>query len=129
MGGKKILVVDDDQDMLLLLNARLKAKGYEVVFANDGLTCISMARKEKPDLILLDLGLPAGDGFVTLERLRGLLPVADTPVVVFTGQGEQEARDRAMSLGANAFFEKSTDKDELLAAIWGLLEGQSLPDL
>jgi CheY-like chemotaxis protein len=122
MDSKKILVVDDDQDMLLLLNARLKANGYEVVFANDGLTCISMARKEKPDLILLDLGLPAGDGFVTLERLRGLLPVADTPVVVFTAKGEDEAKERAMSLGAKAFFEKSVDKDELLGAIWRLLD-------
>jgi DNA-binding response OmpR family regulator len=129
MDSKKILVVDDDQDMLLLLNARLKAKGYQVVFANDGLTCISMARKEKPDLILLDLGLPAGDGFVTLERLRGLLPVADTPVVVFTAQGEAEARERAMSLGADAFFEKSVDKEELLAAIWRLLDGDGLAHL
>jgi CheY-like chemotaxis protein len=129
MDSKKILVVDDDQDMLLLLNAKLKAKGYEVVFANDGLTCISMARKEKPDLILLDLGLPAGDGFITLERLRGLLPVADTPVVVFTAQGEDEARERAMSLGAKAFFEKSADKDDLLGAIWRLLDGDGLAPL
>lgn len=129
MDSKKILVVDDDQDMLLLLNAKLKAKGYEVVFANDGLTCISMARKEKPDLILLDLGLPAGDGFITLERLRGLLPVADTPVVVFTAQGEDEARERAMSLGAKAFFEKSADKDDLLGAIWRLLDGDGLVHL
>lgn len=123
--AKKILVVDDDQDMLRLLNARLKSQGYEVAFAQDGVSCISQARREKPDLILLDLGLPAGDGYKTLERIRGLLPLADTPVIVYTAQSEETAKQKAMAAGADMFFEKTIDKEELLAAIWGALEGKS----
>ena len=110
--------------MLRLLNARLKAQGYQVAFAQDGVSCISQARRENPDLILLDLGLPVGDGITTLERIRGLLPLADIPVIVFTAQSEESARTKAMAAGADMFFEKTVDKDELMAAIWGALEGK-----
>ena len=66
MSGKKILIIDDDQPLLLGLSARLKANGYGVVSAMDGISAIAVARKEAPDLIILDLGLPAGDGFLVL---------------------------------------------------------------
>ena len=62
MNGKKILIVDDDHDLVLGLSARLKANGYNVVCAGDAISAITVARKEAPDLIILDLGLPAGDG-------------------------------------------------------------------
>jgi CheY-like chemotaxis protein len=71
MSAKKILIVDDDEHLLLGLAAKLKAKGYAVVSAMDGVAAVAVARQESPDLILLDLGLPAGDGFLVLERLRG----------------------------------------------------------
>jgi two-component system KDP operon response regulator KdpE len=124
--NKKILIVDDDLDMLRLLNSQLRADGYEVVSAQDGVSCISEARKEKPDLILLDLGLPAGDGFIALERLRGLLPLTGTPIVVLTGRSDEEARNRAMAAGATAFYEKSVQKETLLAAIGQLVNGGAL---
>ncbi|RXH54754.1 response regulator [Granulicella sibirica] len=66
---KKILVVDDDPEMRLALKIRLRANNYEVEAAEDGVSAIAEARRRQPDLILLDLGLPAGDGFTVLERL------------------------------------------------------------
>ena len=73
MAGKKILIVEDEVVQLTALARRLKSAGFEIVAARDGLTAISTARKEQPDLILLDLGLPAGDGFVVLQRLGMLI--------------------------------------------------------
>ncbi len=70
MSQKKILVVDDDPDVRLGLQLRLKANHYDVIFAADGVASIAEARKHMPDLIILDLGLPAGDGFSVLERLK-----------------------------------------------------------
>jgi DNA-binding response OmpR family regulator len=80
MSQKTILIVDDDPDVRLGLHVRLKANHYNVIFAVDGMSSIAEARKHKPDLVILDLGLPAGDGFSVMERLkandsRSLIPV------------------------------------------------------
>ena len=82
MDNKKILVVEDDADVRLGYYVLLKANYYDTFFAIDSLSAISEARKQVPDLIILDLGLPAGDGFVVLERLRSLLPLSTIPVIV-----------------------------------------------
>ena len=66
MTTKKILIIEDDKDLLRGLNVRLRATGYNIVFATDAVTAISVARKEDPDVILLDLGLPCGDGFTVM---------------------------------------------------------------
>ena len=120
--SKKILIVDDDPDMLRLMSVKLKKSGYEVVIAGDGVACMSMVRKETPDLIVLDLGLPAGDGFKTLERLKSLVPFSSIPVIVLTARDAAETTDKALSAGASAFFEKTASKDEVLGAVWRLLD-------
>ena len=79
---KKILIVDDDADLRAALNIRLRANGYEVAFAADALSAVAQARKLTPDLILLDLGLPAGDGFSVLERLKANDSLSLIPVIV-----------------------------------------------
>jgi two-component system KDP operon response regulator KdpE len=86
MSGNKILIIDDDQPLLLGLTARLKANGYSVVCATDAVSAVAVARKEVPDLVILDLGLPAGDGFLVLERLRGLTDLVATPVIVLSAR-------------------------------------------
>lgn len=115
--SKKILVVDDDPDMLRLMSVKLKKNGYEVVVAGDGVACMSVVRKENPDLIVLDLGLPAGDGFKTLERLKSLVPFSGIPVVVLTARDASEAKERALDAGASAFFEKTASKDEVMGGL------------
>jgi CheY-like chemotaxis protein len=116
MSGKKILIVDDDQDHLLALAIILKARGYIVVAAMDAVSAISTARKEKPDLVLLDLSLPAGDGFVVMERLKRMIPLAAIPVVILTAR-DQGCEERALSAGATAFLQKPVENDLLLATV------------
>jgi DNA-binding response OmpR family regulator len=117
MSNKKILIVEDDPDVRLGYHIRLKANNYDTCFAADSLTCIIEARKQQPDLILLDLGLPAGDGFVVMERLKANMNLAVIPVVVITARDPQANRRRALQAGAKAFLQKPVDNDELLAVI------------
>ena len=115
---KKILIVDDDQDLVVGLAVRLrKAGGYDVSMASDGLGAVTKAQRERPDLIILDLGLPAGDGFSVLERLKTLMHTALNPVIVLSARDPGEAQDAVLRMGAEAFFQKPADNDQLLAAI------------
>jgi two-component system KDP operon response regulator KdpE len=116
MVGKKILIVDDDQDVRRGLGIRLKASGYSVVFAEDAISATSMARKEAPGLIILDIGLPGGDGFIVMERLLSITPTS-VPVIVLTARDPSTNKERALKAGAKAFFQKPADNDEFLAAI------------
>ena len=70
MEQPKILIVDDDPELRRGLNLRLRANHYDTAYATDGVSAMAMAQKEKPDLIILDIGLPAGDGYVVLDRLQ-----------------------------------------------------------
>jgi|ERR1700722_10159280 two-component system KDP operon response regulator KdpE len=117
MGEKKIMIVDDDQHLVLGLTPRLKANGYRVVSAPDAISAIAMARKEAPDLVILDLGLPAGDGFMVLQRMRNLTELMTTPVIVLTARGPAGNEKRVLDAGATAFFQKPPDNHDFLAAI------------
>lgn len=117
MEKKKILVVDDDKDILRALNIRLKANNYETVHATDGYMATKMARDEKPDLIILDIGLPMGDGFVVMDRLKDFIWREMAPVIILTARDPEANKKRAMEAGAFAFFQKPADNDALLAAI------------
>ena len=117
MSGKKILIVDDDPHLVLGLTAKLKACGYRVTCATDALSAITVARKEAPDLVILDLGLPAGDGFLVLERMRSLADLVATPVIVLSARDPTDNKKRALDAGAVAFFQKPPNNHEFLAAI------------
>jgi DNA-binding response OmpR family regulator len=117
MSSQKVLIVDDDKDVLRGMSVRLKANGLNVVFAADGISAISMARKEEPEVIILDLGLPAGDGFSVMERLSSLPPVANIPIIVLTARDVSSNKDRALKAGAQAFLQKPVDNDVLLETI------------
>jgi DNA-binding response OmpR family regulator len=101
----------------------LRANGYDTFFAADSITAISEARKHMPDLIILDLGLPAGDGFIVMERLRGPvnMDLAQIPVIVVSGRDLRGNKERALKAGAKAFLQKPWDDDELLALTGRLL--------
>ena len=117
MSTKTILIVDDDPELRLGLNIRLKANGYNVVFAVDGVSSISATRQHTPNLILLDLGLPAGDGFTVLERLAASDTMSLIPVVVLSARDRHTSRDRALKAGARAFLQKPVDPSDLLSTI------------
>ncbi len=114
---KKILIVDDDQNLVKALRIRLSANDYQIVVARDGYEAITQANKESPDLVVLDLGLPAGDGFVVLERLSNLGPLADVPVIVLSARDPSANEERALKGGAVAYFQKPADNAQLMRMI------------
>jgi DNA-binding response OmpR family regulator len=120
----KILVVDDEKDFLRILGSRLKASGYDVAFAMDGISAIAVAKEEKPDLIILDIGLPAGDGFYVMHQLSAIAQTVLIPVIIVTGQDDSAAKKRSLEAGAKAFLQKPVDKDELLDVIEKVLADQ-----
>jgi DNA-binding response OmpR family regulator len=117
MPRPKILVVDDDPDLVRALRLRLRANNYDVATATDGYSAIASAQKEHPALIILDLGLPVGDGFVVLERLQNSDALAGVPVIVLSARDPQSNEERALKAGAAAFFQKPADNDELMNVI------------
>ena len=114
---KRILIVEDDWDLIRGLSICLKVAGYGVLLAQDGVAALSTAVTQHPDLILLDIGLPAGGGFWVLECLRKNMNTIITPVIVLTGNDPAAVKDKALAMGAAMFFQKPVDNEELLKAI------------
>jgi DNA-binding response OmpR family regulator len=114
---KKILIVDDERDIVKALMIRLQGAGYEVVPAFDGAQGVFMAHKEKPDLIILDIRMPAGDGFSVAQRLKRSTQTLTIPVIFLTGSPEKNAEEKAMALGARFYIKKPYDAEELLDAV------------
>jgi two-component system alkaline phosphatase synthesis response regulator PhoP len=121
MNRRKILVVDDDRVQQQAMAHRLRASGYDVAFAEDGIQAIAQVRREKPDLVLLDIGLPGGDGFTVIKRLKVMNLSAGVPIVVVSARDPQVASERALTTGADAYFAKPVPYDELMATIRRLL--------
>jgi DNA-binding response OmpR family regulator len=120
MAKEKILVVDDEQDVAKALKVRLKANGYHVVLASDSVQAFIMANKEKPDLILLDIMIPGGGGFVVAERLKQSQATHHIPIIFLTGIPGGE--ERAYQLGASGYVMKPYHPDELMETIYRALE-------
>jgi two-component system cell cycle response regulator len=114
---KTVLLVDDDDTFLLAIGVRLKSMGYTVCTAKDAVNAISAVRKNNPDVVVLDVSLPAGDGFLVAERLRNLIVSVTTPIIFVTASEKAELRDRAMKLGAVEFLQKPFDATTLADAI------------
>lgn len=128
MTTAKILIVDDDPDLRQALRLRLRANHFETINAGDGYSAIAQAYKEHPNLIILDLGLPAGDGFVVLDRLQKDDKLSMIPVIVLTARDPQSTENLALQSGATAFFQKPADNTELLNVIRATLaSGTGLP--
>ncbi len=131
MSHKKILVVDDSPIILKTLSMKLKANGYNVLTAEDGAGAVGLTRREKPDLILLDLSFPPDiahgggvpwDGFLIMNWLQRLDEAKGIPIIVVTGSDAAEHKHRALAAGAVSYFQKPIDNDQLLAVIRQTLE-------
>jgi CheY-like chemotaxis protein len=125
-GGKKILVVDDDQIILKTLSIVLISNGYQVFTASDGPGAASIVTQERPDLILLDLLFPPDaanvggalqDGFLIIEWLRRMGEAGDIPIIIISGDKSAKDKQSALATGAVGFFPKPIDRVALLAAI------------
>ena len=119
---KKILIVDDERDIVKALTIRLQVNGYDVVSAYNGAQGIFMAHKEEPDLILLDIRMPAEDGFSVAERLRESDVTGRIPIIFLTGNPEKDAEGKAIELGARFYIKKPYDPEELLDAVKRAIE-------
>ncbi|MGZ3590762.1 MAG: response regulator transcription factor, partial [Thermodesulfobacteriota bacterium] len=117
---KKILVVDDELDVAKALKFRLKASGYTVVLACDSVQGFMMANKEKPDLIILDIMIPGGGGFVVAERLKQSSATHHIPIIFLTGISGGE--DKAYKIGASGYLMKPYQPEKLLETIHDALE-------
>ena len=114
---RKILIVDDDPKALLLIEAMLKPHGYDVVLVNHSRLAIQTARKEKPDLILLDIMMPELDGYTLLNKIRKDETLKNIPVVMVTALELDGNKEFASECGASAYITKPIDKKVLLETI------------
>ena len=101
------MIVDDDPALRQALTVRLRANSFETVSASDGYSALALAQREHPDVILLDLGLPAGDGFSVLRHLQEFPALAMIPVIVLTARDPQANEKRALDCGGGRFLSEA----------------------
>jgi len=126
--GNKILVVDDDPDILDAITMILESQGYDVVTARDGVEGLTNLKAEEPDLVVLDLMMPKMDGFAVYKELQDprWLEYRDTPILILTSVREEASRRRyeletGQELEADDYLEKPFSPDLLLDRVEGLL--------
>ncbi len=119
----KILYVEDDEDSAYMLQQRLERRGYEVVVASDGREGIALARKERPHLVVMDLGMPVLDGWEATRQLRSSPETASIPIVALSSHAMAGDREQALAVGCNDFDTKPLKFSRLLAKIEALLAG------
>ena len=117
MAGKKVLIVEDDPITRQVLQAAIAAAGYEVVVAVDANAALMEVQKKKPDIVMLDIGLPAGGGFTFLQRLKLFPALSSIPIVVVSGKERATTEPRAREAGTAAYLEKPVKPEEVLATI------------
>lgn len=119
--GDRILVVDDEPDIIALVAYHLVKHGYRVSTASDGNEAVRAAKQEQPALIILDLMLPGKSGYDVLEELRGAPATKDTAVLMLTARKEEEDRIRGLALGADDYLTKPFSPQELVLRVGAIL--------
>ena len=118
---KTILVVDDERDLLDLIEYNLKKEGYDVLKAEDGLEGIRMAKKYKPDLVLLDIMMPKMNGLEACEQIREDDEIKHTPIIFLTAKNDEKTEVRGLNLGADDFLTKPISTAKLVSRITAVL--------
>jgi len=118
---KRILVVDDEPHLVSLLETRLRAMGFETLSAMDGQKGLEMAKKERPDLIILDLMLPRMDGLKVCALLKKDMRYAHIPVILFTAKVQEQDQAMGQEAGAEAYVTKPFEPQTLMIKIQELL--------
>jgi CheY-like chemotaxis protein len=121
--AKKILIVDDNEVVIKTITLKLQGAGYHVIGAMDGADAVAAARRETPDLILLDISFPPDvgsvewDGFRIMEWFHRLETAKKIPIIIITGSEDPKAKERATTAGAVAYFQKPLEHDFLLKVV------------
>ncbi|MEE8360403.1 MAG: response regulator [Candidatus Omnitrophota bacterium] len=122
MAKKRILLIDDEDAFLDMVKMRLEANDYEVITANDGEAGLELARKERPDLIILDLMLPKMDGYRVCALLKKDTRYSSIPILMFTAKAQQEDMKIGEEAGANGYITKPFEPKTLLGKIHEFLK-------
>jgi two-component system KDP operon response regulator KdpE len=118
----RVLVVDDEPRIVKFLALRLKASGYEVLTANNGVAALELVLAQQPDLLVLDVVMPGMDGFETLKQVRA---VSSMPVIILSAKEASSDKIRGLQLGADDYLAKPFSPDELVARIEAVKRRQS----
>ncbi len=122
MTKKRILVVDDEKQLVDMVKMRLEANGYEVIAAYDGQEAFEAARRENPDLIILDLMLPRMDGYKVCGLLKADVRYNKIPIILFTAKAQEADITLGKEVGADAYITKPFESQALLSKIKEFLE-------
>lgn len=125
MNTKKILIVDDEPNILISLEFLMKREGYEVILARDGQEAIDAIARERPDLVLLDVMMPVKSGFDVCHEVRAGEAARDTIIVMLTAKGRDTDIAKGMALGADAYMTKPFSTRELVEKVSELLRGRA----
>jgi len=120
--AKRILVVDDEKDLVVMISTALKHNGYEVITANDGQEGLEKAKTEKPDLIVLDLMLPRINGYKVCGLLKKDTRYAKIPIILLTAKANAEDIELGKKVGADAYVTKPYERETLLSKIEELIK-------
>ena len=126
MDKKRILLVEDEKDLVDIVKFRLEANNYEVVVAYDGQEALDRAKKEKPDLIILDLMLPKIDGFKVCRMLKFDEKYKKIPIIMFTARAQESDKKLGEEVGADAYITKPFDLEEVLVLVQRAMESRRL---
>lgn len=121
MEKKKVLIVDDDEGLVRILGINLMAEGFEVCSAFDGVSAVMRAHREQPDLIILDVRMPAGNGLNVVEKLRSSTRTFNIPILFLSALPQDELKEKAAQAGVIHYLTKPFDLDVLLGMVKGIL--------
>ena len=124
---KKILIIEDDNRVASALKVRISSAGYETFLAGDAISAVSTAIASRPDLLLVDINMPAGNGFMVVDRIRAR-HLGPMPVVFITASKEPGLFERALAMGASGFIEKPYNPTNLLTLLHNVLDKSQSQD-
>lgn len=126
MSGRTVLIVDDEPMLAELYSVILDREGFRTVVAHDAETAVEAIKREKPDLMLLDIVMPGTSGLELCRRLRDDPDLSNQPIVLISGQVFLEDMHRVAAAGAAAYLRKPVTRPELIEAVWQVID-EGLP--
>ncbi len=122
---QKILIADDEPNIVISLEYLLQREGFEVLIARDGVQALALAQRERPALLVLDVMMPGMTGFDVCQALRADASMASMPILLLSAKGRDTDAAKGLGLGANAYLTKPFSTRELVARVRALLAGEA----